>query len=88
LIFVVLVLALSNISVYLNDFQVQSSKKGWHFVYFPEHVYTAFDWLDQNVSDGDLVFADPYMGNYIPGQTGLSVYAGHGVETAYFQSKK
>jgi len=84
----IIIFCLSNIVVYSNDFKIHQTQRSENYVYAPDYIYDSFDWFDKNLKENDIILADPFVSNYIPGRTGNIVYAGHGVETLYFQAKK
>ncbi|HRY63639.1 MAG TPA: hypothetical protein P5267_03510, partial [Patescibacteria group bacterium] len=47
----------------------------------------AYQWLKLNMNENDVVLSELANGNFIPGLTGRKVFAGHGVETLFFDSK-
>ncbi len=53
----------------------------------PEEA-TAFAWLRENTTSGDVVLASPRLGMLIPGQTGARVFYGHPFETIAAKQKK
>jgi len=47
----------------------------------------AFEWMKNNLSHKSSVISSFPIGLYLPGRTGLKVYAGHYSQTAYFEKK-
>lgn len=48
----------------------------------------AMNWLQDNITSENIIFASRDSGNLIPGFSGRRVYLGHGVETIYTELKK
>jgi hypothetical protein len=53
----------------------------------PEEA-SAFTWLRDHITAGDIVLASPRLGMFIPGQTGARVIYGHPFETLEAKKKK
>lgn len=84
----VILFGLSNIVVFASDFGSANDGKSSYFAYIPEHVFEGFDWLRNNANENGYVVSDQFLSSYLPAWTGLTVYAGHGIETINYQSKK
>jgi len=55
--------------------------------WLPTAESEALDWLAANLPDDAVVGCLPYVGSYIPGRCGRTVYCGHWAETIGFRDK-
>ncbi|MFH1900154.1 MAG: hypothetical protein ABIJ83_02705 [Patescibacteria group bacterium] len=62
-------------------------RKGYEPFYISYERDDGYEWLRQNVAVDEVILADLYDGNIIPGRIGRKVFVGHGVETLFFISK-
>ncbi len=58
-------------------------------LFLPKENIEAMKWLRKNSKENEVILSSPYWnGNFIPGVAVRPVYAGHGVETAFFETKE
>lgn len=83
----VLLLAFSTFGNWLTEFDIIAKRvKG---LFLSTEQRNAFMWVRKNVGEDDIILTSPfYTGTILPGFTGKKVYAGHGIETAYFHCCK
>lgn len=79
------------VSTFSNVFvmwqQIQDIKKGEMPFYAPSFYFQAFDWL-RTQPKGQVVLSGYITGNFIPAYTGLTVYAGHSIQTPNVVQKR
>ncbi|MBI4652909.1 hypothetical protein HY750_01515 [Candidatus Kuenenbacteria bacterium] len=87
LIFFVFILffALSNIVILWKDVNFIYAQSD--IFYISNNKKIAIKWLAQNTNDEAIIFSSPINGNIIPAFSARTVYAGHGVETAFYLEK-
>lgn len=75
----------SNLSLVATDLRLDYSRPS--FLYFAQNKVSALTWLKNNSTPGQVVFSHQANGNLLPGLIGRPVYAGHDVETLFFDRK-
>lgn len=78
--------SLSNLSIIGVDIELIHSQEPWF--YFSKNKVSALKWLKDNSEPKQKIFTSPLNGNFIPGLIARTVYAGHEVETLFFEQKK
>lgn len=63
-----------------------STQNPW--LYQPKEVLETFDWMDKHLEGKSVILAEEVTSNFIPTQTDLKVYAGHGAHTPSFKEKQ
>ena len=71
---------------WLTEFDVVA--KRMPHIYFSQNIKTSLEWMRDNLPHDAVILAPPDIATYIPGFTGKTVYAGHGVETAFYHCCK
>lgn len=82
------ILMLSSVKLVFNDFQTigrDSAQNYYYYVSVAEHH--GFDWLETHTEKNDVILANWFYGNLIPGTTGRRVYVGHKAQTIEFNEK-
>ncbi|MFA6428556.1 MAG: hypothetical protein WCW02_03375 [Candidatus Buchananbacteria bacterium] len=67
---------------------LEANLNHWDPVFILRPVDAAFSWLKNNTKAEAVILAGDLYGNFIPGWTNRTVYAGHGVETVWFHQEK
>lgn len=81
-----LILGFSSFANWISEFEIII--KRMPHIYFSNDTVRAFEWLKHNTSPEDILLSDESTANFIPGFVPRRVYAGHGVETAYYHCCK
>ena len=77
----------SQVFNWVREFSIFQTDRYYEQLYIPRDRLSAYLWLKDNLGENDVVLAELLNGNLIPGVAGRKVFAGHGVETLFFDSK-
>lgn len=86
----VAIFAISNLYVVANDLSLFTSpqyRQAIYGLFYPPKLSQAFTWAQKHIKPGDPILAHSLTGNYLVGETALTTYVGHSVETLNFESK-
>jgi hypothetical protein len=82
------ILTLTSLSAVINDFKVISGDSSESYYYYiSQGEHRGLDWLAQHTSDNDVILANWFYGNIIPGITGRKVFLGHKAQTIHYDEK-
>lgn len=81
-----LLLIFTTLGNWLTEFDVIHKKQDHIFLSAAQQ--SSFTWMQNNLSEKDVVLADTFSGILTPGFSGKTSFAGHGVETAYYHCCK
>lgn len=73
--------------VYKDSDIISKDSVNNYYYYLLNDEVTALDWLKNNTDFSDVILANWFYGNLLPGITGRKVYAGHKIQTAFFDNK-
>jgi hypothetical protein len=81
MIFVAILIILASLSnLYISAAQIREIKNTQMPFYIPVPYLKTFDWLEAHTKD-ETILSGYITGNFLPAYTGLSVYAGHPIQT-------
>lgn len=75
----------SNLSIVISDFFLYRSREP--ILYLNQGEVKALYWLRDNSKIDEIILTHQLRGNFIPGLIGRTVYAGHDVETLFYDQK-
>ena len=75
----------SNLSIMISDFFLYRSREP--ILYLSQEEVKALYWLRDNSKIDGVILTHQLRGNFIPGLIGRTVYAGHDVETLFYDRK-
>lgn len=84
----IMFLSLSNIFTVYNDVkEIQSDTRDNYYYRLSQPELLAIRWLADHTGPNDVILANRFFGNLIPGLTGRTVYVGHKIQTTDFDAK-
>lgn len=82
------VLSLSSFyMVYKDTKEIQTDTKDYYYYHLSKPEMEGIKWLGSQTGPNDIILANWYFGNLIPGLTARMVYLGHKVQTTDFDKK-
>lgn len=81
----ILISSISFVSLFLASSSYMQSRPSDNF--YPRDLENALIWLDKNAPPNDFVFGDINTGQLVAQRTRLKAYAGHPMETLFFNDK-
>lgn len=81
-------LAVGNLVLIYREVQtVQAETKDSYYYHLSAPEWRAMHWLREETTSEDVILANWFNGNLIPGITGRTVYLGHKIQTVEFEKK-
>lgn len=88
LVAIFLILALSSFAIVIGDINIINSDSGVYYYYhLTRGEIEGIGKLREKTNGKDVILANWFYGNLIPGLTGRKVYIGHKVQTPFFDQK-
>lgn len=85
---ILLILAFSSFAIILKDVMlINGDSQSYYYYHLLTGEIKAFTYLKQNTNKNDVIIANWFYGNLIPGIIGRKVYVGHKVQTPFFDQK-
>jgi len=86
--FALMLLSITNLYTLYQDYQVLSRETPQDYYYhLLKEETAAMNWLKENTGAQDVILANWFYGNLLPGLTGRAVYLGHKIQTPDFTKK-
>jgi hypothetical protein len=82
----VFLFAFSNLFNIARDIMFYTEKH--EVFYLSKEEKTSFEWIKNNTDINSVFIGHPTNANFIAGQAGRFIFAGHGTESLYFESKE
>ena len=85
---IILFLSISSFGAVANDVDaIQSDSLSYYYYHLLKSEMTGLKWLKNETNKNDIIMANWFYGNLIPGAIGRKVYVGHHVQTPFFDRK-
>jgi hypothetical protein len=85
---VIIILSLTNVFIIKSDFnEIAKDNPQNYYYHLSKEELEALDWLKVETNYQDVILANWFYGNLIPGIIGRKVYLGHKIQTPDFDNK-